>query len=230
MKVITCEQGSTEWHRARAGAITASNFNLVRDRLKSGPNKGGLKKDALDYAFRLAVERISGEPLDEGGAFETFAMRRGHELEPEARSLHALRYGLDIDRAGIVLADDARFGASADGLIGGDGGSEYKCFVNPEKIRSIVIDGDIDDYLPQVQGCLWLTGRSWWHFGLYCPALARVGRELTIYPVERDDDYIEALEKDMVAFDRVVEEYCARLSERGAENESAAQVAGIFGG
>ncbi|WP_206208249.1 hypothetical protein [Xanthomonas oryzae] len=49
-----------------------------------GEPVGDYSDEAKSYAFRLAIERISGEPLDEG--FETFAMRRGHELEPYARA------------------------------------------------------------------------------------------------------------------------------------------------
>lgn len=169
---------------------------------------------AKDYAFGLAVERISGKPLD--GGFETWAMRRGHELEPEARFKHEEKIGMLIEHAGLVLTDDKLFGASADGLINDDGGSEYKCLVAPERIRSIVIDSNIDDFKDQVQGCLWLTGRKWWHFCLYCPALKSAGKELTIFKVERDDEYIAAMEADLLEFNRLVEAYKEELLNKVA--------------
>ena len=78
MIIHTAPQGSEDWHKARAGKVTASMFKTARERLKSGKDKGSFTKAARDYAFRLAVERISGLPLDEG--FETWQMRRGHEL------------------------------------------------------------------------------------------------------------------------------------------------------
>ncbi|HKJ22275.1 MAG TPA: YqaJ viral recombinase family protein [Gammaproteobacteria bacterium] len=205
MIIVNCAQGSEEWHAARVGAITASMFKTARERLKSGKNAGAYKAAAKDYAFRVACERIGGQPLDEG--FSTWAMRRGHELEPEARAAHEMTAGIDVEPTGIVLTDDRKFGGSADGLIGDDGGSEYKCLVAPDRIRGILIDRDIDEFQDQVQGCLWLTGRAWWHFVLYCPALAPVGRDLIIHQVERDDDYIESLESDLIAFDRLVGEY-----------------------
>lgn len=210
MIIVKCEQGSPEWHLNRCGSITASMFSTARDTYKSGKNKGELKAAALDYAFRLAVERISGKPLQDS-QFETYAMRRGHEMEPEARDLHSFRINRDIEQTGIVLTDDRKFGASADGLIGEDGGSEYKCLVSPEKLRSILLDGDMSEFKDQVQGCLWLTGRKWWHFCLYCPALAPIGKELTIHEVERDDDYIEELEADLIDFDKVVMNYQSLL-------------------
>lgn len=211
--VYECAQGGEHWHQLRAGAITASMFADARSRLKSGKEKGQPTTKARDYAFRLAIERISRDPLDEG--FQTYQMRRGNDLEPEARELHAFRHNLDIEHAGFVLTADGRFGCSADGLIGDDGGSEYKCFVSPEKLRPILLEHDTSTVVDQVQGCLWITGRQWWHFALYCPALESIGRELTVIEMQRDDDYIEALESDLVEFDRLVNEYEAVL--RAAE-------------
>jgi hypothetical protein len=179
-------------------------FKVARQlELKSGPNKGKPSSECLNYAFKLAIERISGAPLDEG--FETWQMKRGHELEPEARDEHQIQTGLLVERAGFVVTDDGMFGASADGLIGDDGGSEYKCLVSPEGMRKVLVDGDISEFIDQVQGCMWLTGRKWWHFALYCPALRVVGKQLWFRQVPRDDDYIEALEADLLAFRKLVD-------------------------
>lgn len=213
--VIHCTQGTREWHQARAGAITASMFAVARAKLKSGPDKGKPTAAARDYAFRLAVERISGEPLDEG--FETYQMRRGHELEPDARAAHERRIGVMIEQAGFVRTSDGLFGASADGLIEDDGGSEYKCLVSPERIRTVIVDQDLGQFMDQVQGCLWLTGRRWWHFCLYCPALAPAKRELVIHEVARDEDYIERLEADLVLFNGMVEDYRRAILESSTD-------------
>ena len=214
MLSIQCPQGSDQWHKERAGCITASMFADARAKLKSGPNKGEPTKAAQDYAFRLAVERISGEPLD--GGFETWQMRRGHELEPDARMAHEIRTGLIVQQVGIVKTDDGVFGASADGFIGDDGVSEYKCFLAPEKLRAFHIDRDADSIKDQVQGVLWITGRKWAHIGMYCPALKSVGRELWLGEYERDDEYIEELEADLWKFKLLVDEYEARLRDKAA--------------
>lgn len=202
MLVIECDQGGELWHQSRCAVITASMFGVARERLKSGPNKGDFSAKAKDYAFRLAVERISGQPLDEG--FETWAMKRGHELEPVARMEHEMETGLIVQHAGFVLTDDRKFGASADGLIGDDGGSEYKCLVSPERLRAVLLTGDIGEFTDQIQGCMWICGRSWWHFCLYCPALEPIGKQLWHKHVQRDDNYIEALEKDLIEFEKLV--------------------------
>lgn len=214
MIVYNCQQGTPEWHQARAGVITASMFATARARLKTGPNKGQPTAAALDYAFSLAIERIAGEPLDNG--FETWAMRRGHELEPEARMEHEMKTGLVVQEAGFVTTDDRAFGCSADGLVGDDGGAEYKCFVDPSKLRSFHIDNDASDVFDQVQGCMWITGRKWWHIGLYCPALRPVGRQLWHREFPRDDNYIESLEADMWRFKLLVDDYERQLRMEAA--------------
>lgn len=203
VEIIECAQGSQEWHLARAGVVTGSMFHVARQRLKTGPNKGGYTEAAKTYAFRLAIERISGEPLNEG--YETWQMTRGHRLEPEARLTHERRIGMLIERAGFVRTTDGLFGASADGLIEDDGGSEYKCLVAPDRIRDVIVDHNLTEFIDQVQGCLWLTGRRWWHHCLYCPSLTPAKRELVIHEFERDEAYIEELEQDLVEFNREVE-------------------------
>lgn len=250
MIIIECEQGSEEWHKARAGVITASMFDVACDMVdlltdqqqkyvdaivsgshekeameiagyKAKPSSSGIKKAlageqvgdhsdaAKNYAFRLAVERISGTPLDEG--FSTWQMKRGNELEPLARMEHAMQSGLMIDRCGFVLTEDRAFGASADGLIGTKGGSEYKCFLAPEKLRAFHLENDASSIKGQVQGCLWVTGREWWHAGLFCPALEVVGKQLWWRQIDRDEAYIEKREGDLLRFKKLVDQYEAKL-------------------
>lgn len=212
MIIIDCAQGSEAWHQARSGAITASMFKICRERLQSGKNKGDFKEAAKNYAFSLAIERMTGQPM-EGSDFETWQMRRGHELEPAARDLHIRKTGLFVERAGIVKTEDGLFGASADGLIDDDGGSEYKCLVSAERLRAVLLDNALDDFTDQVQGCLWLTGRKWWHLCFYCPSLEPLGLDFVMHQVQRDDNYIEALEADLLEFNRLVESYQQQLKK-----------------
>lgn len=206
MIVYTAQQGSDQWHAARAGVITGSMFKVARERLKK---TGEPSSACRDYAFKLAIERISGQPLDEG--FETWQMRRGHELEPEARAAHELHAGVTVEPCGFVTTDDGLFGASADGLIEDDGGAEYKCLVSPERLRDVLVNNDIGDFMDQVQGGMWITGRAWWDFCVYCPALAPIGRALSRWRVKRDDNYIFDMERELMEFSRLVDQYEGQL-------------------
>ena len=210
-------QGSAEWLASRAGVITASKFAEARKRLKSGPKKGGFTEAAEDYAFRVAVERISGAPLDEG--FSTWAMKRGNELEPEARAWVEVKLGIFVDTAGFVTTDDEKFGASADGFIDKDGGLEIKCLVDPGRIRNVILSDDISEFMDQIQGGMWITGRKWWQFALFCPALEKIGLQLYTKRVERDDNYINEMELDLLEFERVVSKYEQTLRDRGMAEE-----------
>ena len=255
MIVVHCDQGSPEWHAARAGVITASMFAVARERIggldakqqayvdavlagesevrareiagyKAAPTSdtvrralrgervGDFSGAARDYAFRLAIERIGGQPLDEG--FETFAMRRGHELEPAARAAHEVEAGVIVQRCGFVTTDDGVFGGSADGLIGEHGGSEYKCLIDPARLRKVLVDDDVSEFVDQVQGCLWLTGRRWWHFALYCPALEPIGRALWWREIRRDDEHIAVRGRDLLEVRRLVDLDEHRLRQHGA--------------
>jgi hypothetical protein len=205
MLVINCEQGSPEWHQARAGVITASMFSEVRKRLASGKNKGDFSQKAKEYAFRLAVERISGELLSED-KFDTWEMKRGRELEPFARLNHEAAKGILVEQTGIVLTEDRKFGASVDGLIDDDGCSEYKCFISPSSLMPILLEADTSDIDDQIQGGLWITGRQYCDFVLYCPALKNIGRDTTIITRKRDEEYIATMEKELLEFDRFVEQ------------------------
>ncbi|MFD2641812.1 lambda exonuclease family protein [Pseudomonas japonica] len=206
--------GRTEARARELAGYKAAPKAEVVQRALDGEKVGEPSNAALTYAFELAVERIGGKPLD--GGFETWQMRRGHELEPEARMEHEIQTGLVVTQVGLVKTDDGAFGASADGFINDDGGSEYKCFLAPDKLRAFHIDNDASDVIDQVQGCMWITGRKWWHIGMYCPLLKPVGRQLWLREFKRDDDYIEALEQDLWEFKLLVDDYEAKLRSKAA--------------
>lgn len=183
-------------------------------RALNGLPVGEASDGAKALAFRLAVERISGEPLDEG--FETWAMTRGHELEPEARAAHEDRVGDMVEEVGFILTDDRLFGASADGFRARRAiGCEYKCFINPDKLRAILLDDDLSDVTDQVQGGIWIADTQSWDFGLYCPALKSIGLDFTLIPVKRDDDFIADQQAELMEFARLVERYEQGLRSKG---------------
>jgi hypothetical protein len=215
MIVHRVKQGSVEWHMARAGVISASKFKLLREsaKLKTGPNKGDYKDDAKKLAFHLAIERIAKAPV-EGEDWVGWQAERGVQLESQARMQHELRHDVLVEEVGFVTTDDGKFGASADGFIGDDEGAEYKCFLAPDKLRAILLSGDVTDVIDQCDGGMWITHRKAWNFGLYCPALAPIGLDFVLHRIERNDDRIFELERDLVAFDKLVEEYRAALSHR----------------
>jgi len=222
MIVIHTIQGSDDWLAARAGVITASRFVDARAKLsrksKTG-NVGDPAASSIDYAWTVAMERIAGKPLDQ--TFTTWQMKRGNDLEPEARMAYEMKTGLLAGESGLILTDDSTFGYSSDGLVGDDGLIEIKCPANCQKIGNIWCSPETatGEYIDQIQGGLWITGRKWCDFVMYCPWLESVGKELFIKRVERDDDYIEELESDLIEFNRLVENYHNRIIQQTTEIE-----------
>lgn len=193
---LQLDQGSEEWLTARRGKITGSRFKDARDKLKGGqPSKA-----CLGYAMDVARERIGGSAPSK---FQNAAMRTGTEQEPFARAMYEARTGHMVDEAGFYLSDDAVFGLSPDGLIDDDGVLEIKTMVSSDTLFTAVADGDVSAYMDQCHGYLWLLGRKWVDLVLWVPDLSH----MAIHRIDRDEDYIEAMETDLMAFSRLVTQY-----------------------
>jgi exodeoxyribonuclease (lambda-induced) len=119
-----------------------------------------------------------------------------------------------VDEAGFYLSDDAVFGLSPDGLIDDDGVLEIKTMVSSDTLFTAVADGDISAYMDQCLGYLWLLGRQWVDLVLWCPDL----QHMVIHSINRDEDAIEELETDILAFAGLVSQYEAKLRAALAAN------------
>lgn len=216
MIVLNYPQGSDDWLRARCGVITASRFGDARKKLTraSGEKKAGDPHgDAERYAWTVAVETIARQPLDD--TFVNYAMRRGRDLEPIARQQYELRTDSLVEEASLVLTDDSRFGYSTDGLVNDDGLVEIKCPLSAEKLGNVWANPGAAhlEYLDQIDGGLWITGRKWCDLVIYCDWLKPVGKDLFVTRIFRNEDRIEALEADLLAFMRLVDQNLATLRE-----------------
>lgn len=160
---------------------------------------------AVGYAALIAVETIAREPLDE--TFVTYAMRRGRELEPYARAVYEKRTGAWVEEVSLILTDDERFGYSADGFVDDDGLVEIKCPASCEKLVNVWARPGAAhlEYIDQINGGLWITGRKWCDLVVYCPWLAPVGKDLFVKRIYRDEAAIEALEADLIDFMKMVD-------------------------
>jgi len=200
MKILDMEQGSPEWHAARLGIPTASRFKEIIT-----PAKGEKSKQYKKYLYELLAERVTGE-REESHTSEW--MIRGTELEDAAREAYAFIRDMQVQQVGFVLNDEESIGVSPDGLIGEDGGLEIKCPKASTVMRYIDEDRLPDEYKPQVQGCLWITGRAWWDFVVYHPSI-----ELWVKRIYRDEVYIEKMRKHIGAFVLELEQTYQRVKD-----------------
>ncbi|PND34563.1 exonuclease [Achromobacter pulmonis] len=202
-------QGTPEWLDARRGAITGSRFKDCRDKLKGGSPS----KKCQDYAMDVARERVGGRAPE---IFANAAMRTGTEQEPFARAAYEAKTGNFVEEAGFITTEDRLFGVSVDGLVDDDGIIEIKTMVSSGTLFTAVVDGDISAYTDQCNGAMWLLGRKWVDLVLWAPDLEPIGRQLTIIRIERDDNAIEDLEADLMAFERMVTNYENLLKKEAA--------------
>ena len=181
MVVLTIDQGSEAWRRARLGIPTASNFKRILTASGALSTSSALYRDELLAEWRAGVARVSDTSQ---------WMRRGIEMEPEARLCYASRTGTAVTQVGLVYRDERRLiAASPDGLAGAHGLLEIKC-PKAETHEAYLRTGELPSaYIPQVQGQLWVTRRKWCDFFSYHPDFA----EQLLVRVTRDEPYIEKL-------------------------------------
>lgn len=203
MIVHDVEQGTEEWLRLRAGIPTSSEFSRIITPKTRKPSKS---QDA--YMHLLISERLLERP---GESFLSAWMERGQELEHQAAAFYGFKRGLDLEQVGFITTDDGRAGTSPDRLAGPKGLCEIKCPSPHVHVGYLLTERISQDYWPQLQGQLWITGREWVDIISYHPDMAE-----KILRVERDEEYIELLAAEVTAFcDRLEETFTNLASEIG---------------
>lgn len=189
MKIRTdLEQNSLDWLVARAGVVTASEFdNLLTPKFE--PRKGQTPET---YLWRKLAERWTGGPLP---GYQTLDMEAGQIRESEAIPAYEFEHSEQIQRVGFVTTDDERVGCSPDGLIGDDGGIEVKCPMAHTHV-GYLLGGEVpEQHLTQVHGSIYVTGRKWWRFMSY-----RRGFPMLVKLVERDDAIQRKIDATLKSF------------------------------
>lgn len=192
MKIINHPQGTPEWLQARVGLVTASRVSDIVAKTKSGPSTS-----RQNYLGELVAERLTGTAAESG--FMNDDMRRGIELEPDARFSYEVRTGQVVAECGLVLHDTLRAGASPDGLVGADGLIEIKCPRTHVHIEYLEANRPPPKYLPQMAWQCICTGRSWVDFASYDP---RMPEKLQLFVVRYTPEmgYLRELEAEVTAF------------------------------
>ena len=201
MRIVNCEQGTDEWFAARLGIPTASTF---KDIITST----GKKASAFDRRMNtLAAERLMGKPPEN---FTSEWMQRGTELEPQARSFYEFETGMEVDEVGICLLDDGSAGASPDGLMG-TRGLEIKCPAPHTHVSYLAKRKVPTEYVPQVQGCMWICERDHWDFLSFHPDMPPL-----LITVDRDQEFIEKLASLVSELNERVEQTINFIQQRKA--------------
>lgn len=175
------EQGSQEWLSLRLGIATASNFNKIIT--STGKESSQLKQ----YAFDLASDYFLTEPES---TFKSEAMQRGNDLEAEAKNYYSLLTDTEVEEVTFIKKD--QIGYSPDGLISSNGLIEIKCPLKKNHLKYLIDNKLPTDYVAQVQGGLYISGREYCDFISYHP-LFQEDKKMLIVRVERDEEFINKL-------------------------------------
>lgn len=208
MQIIECEQGSEEWHRARAGIPTASMFATV---MASGRG-GSDSKTRRKYMRRLAGEIYTGEVAD---GFSNGHMERGNAMEPEARRAYA--FVADVDPTQVGFIRNGAKGASPDSLIGNNGVLEIKTKLPELLIECIEADVFPTEHRAQCQGVLWVAEREWIDIAVFWPRMP-----LFVKRAYRDEAFIRKLSEEVDLFNEELAAVVERVRRHGIEPARAA--------
>ena len=201
-------QGSLAWHLDRCGFVTASCFSDVMAK--------GQGKTRAAYLRRVVAERLTGKPSE---TYRNGHMDRGQEQEPLARLAYEAQTGEPVIQVGFLKHPTLpRIGASPDGLVGDEGGIEAKSVIPTVQMETILAGGYPSEHKAQIQGNLWVTRRRYWDFVSYSPDMPEHLR-LYVFRVERDEAYMDTLEREVLAFDAEAEKLYLRLMTMGTPME-----------
>lgn len=191
MKIYEMQQGSEEWFDIKTGKFSGSRF----DKIMSAKTTKGYQ----DELYRVAYERITGERIE---GYINEAMRYGTETEPKAREWYENETGILVREVGFIEVNDF-VGISPDGLVGDDGGVEFKCPQYNTQIDYLLKNKLPSAYKWQVYGFLWATGRTWIDFVSFYDSDKIDNFKIR---VNRDEKVIKELESKLeIAVEKVKE-------------------------
>ena len=185
------EQRTEEWFAARLGKVTASRVADVLAKIKSGESAS-----RKNYKMELVVQRLTNKV---GESFTNAAMEWGTEQEPFARMAYEAHTGTFVKEEGFVDHPTIEgFGCSPDGIVG-EGLIEIKCPNTANHIETVLENKVPSKYIPQMQCQMACTGAKWCDFVSFDP---RVPEDLQLFVVrvERDQEYIDAMEVEVKQF------------------------------
>jgi predicted phage-related endonuclease len=159
--IIDAEQRSEMWLAARAGRVTASKAAAVLAKIKSGEAAA-----RRDYRCQLVVERLTGQPAEDG--YTNKEIQRGIDLEPAAIGEWEVNSGLIARRTGFLQMNELMAGCSLDADVNNfQGIVEVKCPKTATHLEYLKARRLPTEYVPQCTHQMWVTGAEWLDFVSY---------------------------------------------------------------
>lgn len=200
------EQRSDEWFAARLGKVTASSLYKVLAKTKAGYGA-----DRGNYMTQLVLERVTNTKAD---SYSNAAMQWGIDQEPFARASYEANRGVFVEEVAFLPHPTIEMaGASPDGLVGDKGMVEIKCPDSKTALECWLSDNPVENkYFAQMQWQMRCADRDWCDYVVFDPRMPTKA-QLFIDRVERDDEWLEATEAEVVKFLAEVDAKVAALKK-----------------
>lgn len=197
------KQRTEEWFLERLGKVTASRISDVMAKIKTGEAAA-----RRSYRMELVIDRLTGQNRD---TYCSPSMQWGIDHEEEAKLSYTFVTDREVVNVGFVSHPDIPMaGASPDGLVD-DGLVEIKCPDTTTHIMYIMGGTIPQEYQDQMLWQMEVTQRAWCDFVSFDP---RVPVHLRLF-VKRfwfDEERVDAIRREVVAFLAEVEDVVASLS------------------
>ena len=199
MTILTCDQRSPDWYKARLGRLCSSDVNAMLAEVKSGEAAG-----RRNLRVKLMLERLTGKAHDRD--FTSQAMQDGIDREAIALALYEAQTGLLMNHAGFIAHDTLMAGWSPDGYTDDmEGFVEAKCPIAATHLETLRTRKVPTEYLRQMRhGGFWIGGAQWGDFVSYCPEfpefIGSTPAQLVIVRVTREQAQVQEYETAAVKF------------------------------
>lgn len=191
--IIDAEQRSPEWKRARAGRLTASRAKDMLAVIKTGEAAA-----RRDLRVQLVVERLTGEPQDDG--YVNADMQRGMDLEGDAFAAYEALTGQIPSSCGFLAHQEHLIGCSPDGVLDDFGGLLELKVPRSATHLSYLRSGAVPaEHRAQLVHALWVTGAAYIDFLSFDPRFPSSLRTFYVR-LQRDEKEIAEYAKKALAF------------------------------
>lgn len=177
----------------RPAHITPSGFKKIMTGGRGGSKFG---KTAQSYAEEI-VQRMIGVEIED---YVSAAMQWGIDNEPLAMEAYETAEVVQTEEKERITHPEYDYiSGEPDGLVGNDGVVEIKCPNSNNHFKNLLEGEQVDKYMYQMQGYMWLTDRQWCDFVSFDPRYPKK-YELYIQRIDRDQELIDQLEERCVEF------------------------------
>jgi putative phage-type endonuclease len=192
------QQRTEEWHRLRALRLTASKANTIK------ANGKGLDT----YCLEIVASYLSSADND---SYQSEAMKRGCELEDEARAIYEIQNNVNVSVPAFISEGDY-IGCSPDGLVGEDGMIEIKCLTDKVYLEYLISRKIDVKYFDQMQMQMLVAKRNWCDYVVYNPNFKE---DMIVQRVTLDIDTQNKIKQGCISGENKIKMILENLKKRG---------------